>query len=293
MADVYLIWNPRMEVYRAVKVLKPDMPERLLDRFETEIRIFSSLNHANIVQCYSVGEWYSLPYLEMEYVPGTAMDELLTMLGRLTPSQVCAIGILVCRALDYAHNQNVTVYGKTYRGVIHRDLKPANILLGHNGLVKLTDFGIARPTEVGLHTMDTHKVVGTLPYLAPEQCQGQEITALTDVYALGETLYELASGQRAFPQSDIMTCATAKTKGRIEPLADSLELPCGLVEVIDRSLAVKPEERFSSAGDMGRHLERVFRGIVKGDSRKVLPGLARHYWGERQNPEAPTGGAET
>ncbi|MFP4418729.1 MAG: CHASE2 domain-containing serine/threonine-protein kinase, partial [Chitinispirillaceae bacterium] len=165
MADVYLVWNARMDVYRAIKVIKPGQSSQLLERFETEIRIFANLNHPNIVQCYNAGEWFGLPYLEMEFIPGAAMDQVLGKCRCLSPEQTLSIGILVCRALHYAHQRTVSVYGQTYKGVIHRDLKPANIMLSRSGAIKLTDFGIARPQAVSLHTMDSGKVVGTLPYL--------------------------------------------------------------------------------------------------------------------------------
>ncbi|MBN1999208.1 CHASE2 domain-containing protein, partial [candidate division KSB1 bacterium] len=230
MADVYLIWNPRMEVYRAVKVLKPNQPASFLNRFETEIRIFSKLDHRNIVHCYGVGEWHSLPYVEMEYVNGASLEEIIRKGGPVTPDQAAIIGILVCRALAYAHQHVMTIYGKTYHGVVHRDLKPANVLLSRSGRVKLTDFGIARPSSVSLHTMDTGNVVGTLPYLSPEQLDGKEIDAQTDIYALGVTMYELLTGKRAFPQKKISALIQAKSLGKLEtPLATLSGVPKQLV----------------------------------------------------------------
>jgi serine/threonine protein kinase len=279
MADVYLVWNPRMEVYRAVKVLKPDQPARILDRFETEIRIFANLNHSNIVQCYSVGEWHGLPYLEMDYLNGISFDRLLRKVGPMSPAETCAVGILVARALHYAHTQDVTVYGKTYRGVIHRDLKPANILLSRGGRIKLTDFGIARPVSVSLHTMDQSRVVGTLPYLAPEQCAGKEVTARTDVYALGETLYEMVCGRRSFPQEDVMSCATAKSNGDFEPPGKITKVPRGFDVIIRKSMATKPEARYGSAAAMCTELESLLTSLVTAkECRRILPRLAGRYW---------------
>ena len=273
MADVYLIWHPRMEVYRAVKVIKPGQPQHLLDRFETEIRIFASLNHPNIVQCYSVGEWHSLPYLEMEYVFGASIEEILKTCKSISPVEAIAIGILVCRALNYAHKQVVTVYGETYKGIVHRDLKPANILLSRNGHIKLTDFGIARPGAVSLHTADSGRVVGTLPYLSPEQLGEEELTPKTDVYALGVTMYELVSGGRAFPQLDISTLVTAKTKGNYKPLKGSQFLPQELVDIIERAMATNPEKRFISAKEMGKSLENVLQSIISDSDSFILDNL--------------------
>jgi serine/threonine-protein kinase len=266
MADVYLVWKPRLEVYRAVKVLKPDSTGQIVDRFETEIRIFANLSHQNIVQCYEAGEWYGLPYIEMEYIPGSAMDAVLVKCRALTAAQTAAIGILVCRALDYAHKKTVVVYGKSYKGVIHRDLKPANIMLSRGGKIKLTDFGIARPNAVSLHTGDSSKVIGTLPYLAPEQLEGNEITARADIYALGITLYEFLTGERAYPQTDITTLVGAKTSGRIRSLKGSPLVPPVMVEIIDRATAKDPAHRYESCLEMGRALEKCLKSLVAGSS---------------------------
>ena len=275
MADVYLIWHPRMEVYRAVKVIKPGQPQQLLDRFETEIRIFASLNHPNIVQCYGVGEWHSLPYLEMEYVYGASIEDVMKTCKSISPIEVTAIGILVCRALNYAHKQVVTIYGETYKGIIHRDLKPANILLGRNGHVKLTDFGIARPGAVSLHTADTGNIVGTLPYLSPEQLSEEELTPKTDIYALGVTLYELVSGNRAFQQLDVSSLVTAKTKGDYKPLRSSPFLPQELIEIIEGAMATNPQKRFASAKDMGKSLEKVLHTIISDSDAFILDNLVK------------------
>jgi hypothetical protein len=261
MADVYLVWNPRIEMYRAVKVIKPGQPSSLLARFETEIRILSKLAHPNIVQFYNVGEWYSLPYIEMEFVPGASTEDVLEKCGTFGPQEAAAIGIIVCRALDYAHKKITTIYGQTYKGVIHRDLKPANIMLSKSGRIKLTDFGIARPQNVSLHTMDTGAVVGTLPYLAPEQLAGgQELSARVDIYALGATLYEFLNGKRAFPQNEVPALVSAKSSGSIAPLASG-SVPKQLAAVIQKAMAVKPQDRYESVAAMEKDLDKVLSDL--------------------------------
>jgi serine/threonine-protein kinase len=276
MADVYLVWNPRLEVYRAVKVIKPGQPSNLLARFETEIRILSKLQHPNIVQFYNVGEWYSLPYIEMEYVPGAAMDDVQKKCTVLSPQETAAVGILVCRALEYAHRKAATIYGTTYKGVIHRDLKPANVMLSKSGRVKLTDFGIARPQDVSLHTMDTGAVVGTLPYLAPEQLSGKDITARVDTYALGATLYEFLSGQRTFPQTDIPALLSAKSTGECKPLPAYVPKP--LSAVVARAMSVKAVDRYDSAAAMEHDLDRVLRGMGTTSGYAILESLTKRFY---------------
>jgi CHASE2 domain-containing sensor protein len=278
MADVYLVWHPRMEVYRAVKVLKPGQPERILTRFETEIRILSNLNHTNIVQCLSVGEWFGLPYLEMEFVYGASLEDVVAKCGVLTPAQVAVVGILVCRALHYAHRQVVTIYGNTYRGVIHRDLKPANIMLSKGGRIKLTDFGIARPSEVSLHTVDAGTIVGTLPYLSPEQAEGRPLTGRSDIYSLGATLYELLCGQRAFPQPEVTSLLTAKAMGTVKPLSPAGGVPAELAAIVNKAMSQKEEDRYDTALTMGKELARVFRTISKDEGYVAVQQLVTRMW---------------
>jgi serine/threonine-protein kinase len=277
MADVYLVWQPRLEVYRAVKVIKPGQSSNLLERFETEIRILSKLQHPNIVQFYNVGEWYSLPFIEMEYVPGAAMDDVQKKCRLLTPQETAAIGVLVCRALEYAHRKTATIYGTTYKGVIHRDLKPANIMLSKSGRVKLTDFGIARPQDVSLHTLDSGTVVGTLPYLAPEQMTGKDMTSRVDIYALGATLYEFLSGQRAFPQRDLPALLSAKSCGEYKTLAADT-IPKPLIAVIVKAMSQKAGDRYESAAAMETDLVKALRGMGAVSGFGILEGLVNRFY---------------
>lgn len=278
MADVYLVWHPRLETYRAVKVLKPHCSENFVSRFETEIRIIAKLDHPNIVHCYSVGEWHSLPYLEMEYVHGASMEEVLKR-GNVTVEQALIIGIMVSRALHYAHNHVMSIYGKTYRGIIHRDLKPANIMLGRGGQIKLTDFGIARPETVSLHTVDAGSVVGTLPYLAPEQLERNEFTASVDIYALGTTLYELIAGERVFPQTEIPALLRAKSIGTFRPLVKHAQVSEEVAAVIEKAMALEAGKRHPRAQSFGMELERVLYGMAGSDAASHLEGLVRRLWG--------------
>ena len=277
MADVYLVWNPRIEMYRAVKVIKPGQPSNLLARFETEIRILSKLSHPHIVQFYNVGEWYALPYIEMEFVPGASIEDVLEKCGTFSAQEAAAIGMIVCRALDYAHKKVTTIYGATYKGVIHRDLKPANIMLSKSGRIKLTDFGIARPRNVSLHTLDTGAVVGTLPYLAPEQLSsGKELNSQVDIYALGATLYELLSGKRAFPQTEIPALLSAKSSGATAPLPGTV--PKQLAAIIHKAMAIETAGRYESAALMEKDLEKVLRDLRRPASgHAVLSQLVKRF----------------
>ena len=279
MADVYLTWNPRLEVYRAVKVLKPEQIETLRIRFETEVKIFSKFNHPNIVRFYAVGQWYELPYVEMEYVHGASIEQLLKKLGNLSSAETLAIGILICRALYHAHKLNVTLYGQSYTGIIHRDLKPANIMISKSGHIKLTDFGISRPDSISLHTKETTTVVGTLPYLAPEQVTGATISYKTDLYSMGITLYELVTGKRAFPQSEIAPLIKAKCDGTIDLQQSGTAIAPSFLDVLKKATTVNPDNRYDSALSMEKALEKALRATYKGDTVQLLSELSKRYFG--------------
>ncbi len=270
MADVYLSWHPRMEVYRALKVIKPGQPQQWLDRFETEIKVFSSLNHPNIVQCYGVGFWHKLPFLEMEYVKGMSFEDIVDNVGAMSAKHALAVAILTCKALTYAHNCSLTIYGKHYHGVIHRDLKPANILLSKTGDVKITDFGIARPGAVSIEESKQTKVLGTLPYLAPEQLTGMPVAKSSDIYSLGITLYELITGRKAFPQTNLNDLIAAKQNGHIvDPINYNIPVNADIMSIIKKASSISPEERYATAKEMEKELTNVLT-VINGDNENFI-----------------------
>jgi serine/threonine-protein kinase len=257
MANVYEIWNTQLEIHKAVKLMHPSAGKDCLERFQTEIKICAKLNHPNIVEIHSVGEWHGLPYIEMERLEGITLENLLSKRGLLSPVEVIAAGIFICRGLDFAHNHKYQIYGKTYYGVIHRDLKPGNIMFCHDGQVKIMDFGIARPLDASLHTVDGG-VVGTLQYLSPEQLDGGVLDVRTDLYVLGELLYESLCGKPAFPEKNITTLLNDKSKNRYQPLSDfHTGAPGELIHLIHKSMSRDREVRVSSAKEYGEALKKI------------------------------------
>ncbi|HEX7509785.1 MAG TPA: serine/threonine-protein kinase, partial [Chitinivibrionales bacterium] len=175
MANVFKVWHEGLEVTRALKILKNASDKELRERFFTEAKILADINHPNIVEIHNIGYWdQRVPFLEMEYVDGHSIRELLTRHGKLPPAVALTIAYFVCQSLYYAHTKDYTIYGTVYHGLIHRDIKPDNIILSKEGIVKLMAFGIARPSEVSLHTIGG-KVMGSLAYLSPEQLEGKDI----------------------------------------------------------------------------------------------------------------------
>ena len=192
MARVFLGRDEVLDRPVAVKVLNPlhggtDIGER----FQREGRTAARLAHPNIVQVYDAGEaeldGREAPYIVMEYVPGGDLKELIDRRGRLSGAELSRLGGEVCSGLVHAHE----------RGVIHLDIKPHNILVDENGHAKVTDFGIARALDTSQATL-TGAYLGTALYSSPEQLQGQKVTPKSDVYSLGATLYQAATGEAPF-----------------------------------------------------------------------------------------------
>jgi serine/threonine protein kinase len=270
MARVYKIWNEKLEVFRAVKILIPNQQGDLRNRFETEAKITAKLHHSNIVEVYNVGDWQGLPYLEMELIDGQSLEAIIGKTGKLPPSVCSAISIFVIRALAYAHGQEFLIYGKTYQGIIHRDLKPANIMISSSGDLKLMDFGIARPTETSLHTVDGN-IVGTMQYLSPEQMDGVDVDARADIYAFGAILYEMLTGTKTFPQETITNLMKQKIMNEYRKFdAFNFNIPSGLTKVSQKCLQLAKENRFGSAVLLLKELESVHRSLTSDTPEAVL-----------------------
>jgi serine/threonine protein kinase len=270
MARVYKIWNEQLEVFRAVKILIPTQQGDLRNRFETEAKITAKLRHPNIVEIYSVGDWRGLPYLEMELIDGSALDAMIQRIGKLPPSVCSAIGIFVARALTYAHNQEFLLYGKTYQGIIHRDLKPANIMISKHGDLRLMDFGIARPTEASLHTVEGN-IVGTMQYLSPEQMDGVDVDARADLYSFGAILYEMITGTKTFPQDTITNLMKRKIMNDYRKFDDfEFGVPQGLAKIAQKCLQLDKKDRFASAKVLLDELEEAHLSLTSDSPETVL-----------------------
>jgi serine/threonine protein kinase len=189
MASVYLADDRVLQRQVAVKVLSPVYAQdpSFVERFRREARTAARLSHPNIVAVFDSGSDAEQHYLVMEYVPGQSLAELLARQGRLAPQRAAELAVEVCAALAAAHAQ----------GLVHRDIKPGNVLVGPNGRVKVTDFGIAK-AAVAATVTGSGMVLGTAAYLSPEQAQGGPVDARSDLYGLGCVLYELLTGTPPF-----------------------------------------------------------------------------------------------
>jgi serine/threonine-protein kinase len=274
-ANVYKVWHEGLEVIRAVKVLKKASDREARERFLTEAKILADIHHPNIVEIHNIGYYnQNIPFLEMEYVDGTSLKSLVSQQTSLPVTVAISVVYFICQALQYAHVKDYTLYGKVYKGLIHRDIKPDNVILSKDGIVKLMDFGIARPSEVSLHTIG-QKIMGTLVYLSPEQLNGKQLDHRTDIFSLGTVLYELITGQRAFPQKTLSELVQKKTKGIYKSIESyPIDLPPKLVEVVEKSMALEPDDRYAHIADFGHELFAILTKITDRAPQDILSRFA-------------------
>ncbi len=270
MGEVYRARDTRLDRTVAVKVLSAHLsssPEAKL-RFDREARAISSLNHPNICTLHDIGHQDGTDFLVMEFLDGETLADRLAK-GPLPPQQVLSYGIEICEGLEKAHKS----------GVIHRDLKPGNIMLTKSG-VKLMDFGLAKamspheqpsgltvtvavpPGGQPLTTQGT--VLGTLQYMSPEQLEGKEADARSDIFALGAVLYEMATGRPAFTgqsQASIVAAVLVSEPPSISA-AQPMATPA-LDRVVKACMAKDPDERWQTVHNVKQEL----RWIAQGDSQ--------------------------
>jgi serine/threonine-protein kinase len=270
MANVYKVWHEQLEVVRAIKILKPGYTEENKGRLEMEAKISANLRHPNIVDIYYMGYWNTIPYIEMEFVDGPSLKELLDSRTRLSIPLAISIAHYLCISLRFAYNQDMTLYGKVYDRLIHRDLKPANVLISSKGVVKLADFGIARPSEVSIHTVGS-KIMGTFAYLSPEQLSGEKLDHRSDIYALGAVIYEMITGVKTFPQKLLADLVQKKSKGFYTPVGSlGITIPKPLADIIERCLQLEKNKRYSDIADLDDALMSVFKRHSNKDCDEVL-----------------------
>ncbi len=232
MADV---WAGQDQVLRrevAVKIMRPDAghEELFALRFRDEAVHSASLLHTNIATLFDYGEEDGLAYLVMELVDGQPLSQILRERGAMAHQEVRSVMGQAALALGVAHAARV----------VHRDVKTANILLRPDGLVKLTDFGIARAQDASGHTRHG-EMLGTPNYISPEQAMGQPATGASDLYALGVVAHEMITGRRPFDRGTPIATALSHVQEPPPPLPD--DVPEDLAHVVEDCLAKDPEQR--------------------------------------------------
>ncbi len=247
MANVYLAYDTILDRDVAVKVLRGDLSndEKFVRRFQREALNASSLSHPNIVEVYDVGDDNGQYFIVMEYIEGKNLKDLIKKRGKLTVSEVVDIMSQIADGLSVAHDSYI----------IHRDIKPQNIMILENGLVKITDFGIAMAMNATQLTQ-TNSVMGSVHYLPPEQASGKGSTLKSDIYSMGILMYELLTGVLPYRGDNAVEIALKHLKEPLPSIRDEIDdLPQSVENIILKSTAKNPKNRYNDARAMYEDLK--------------------------------------
>ncbi len=282
MAEVHAGYDARLGREVAIKILRVDLARDVsfLQRFRREAQAAATLNHPAIVAIFDSGEetftesggaQLAVPYIVMERVHGQTLRQLLHADGPLAPGEAARIMAEVLSALSYSHSN----------GLVHRDIKPANIMVDEDGSVKVMDFGIARAIADTAATMtNTSVVIGTAQYLSPEQAQGADVDARSDVYGAGCVLYELLTGRAPFiGDSPVAIAYQHVGEDPRPPSALATGIPFDLDCVVLHALSKQPEHRYQDAQEMAEDLFAVHQGQRIG-AAALATGAARQTDGK-------------
>src|SRR3954470_8045875 len=260
MADVYLAEDQELGRRLAIKILndRHAHDDQFVERFRREAKNAAGLSHPNIVSIYDRGEFDGSYYIAMEYLEGRTLKELIVRNGP-TPVPI---------AIDYTRQMLSAIAFAHRNGVVHRDIKPHNIVVGRDGRLKVTDFGIARSgasqmTEAG-------SIIGTAQYLSPEQAKGAHVDQRSDIYSVGIVLYEMLTGEVPFNGDTPVEIAMKHLSTVPTPPSDLNEkVPHDLDAIVLRALAKEPEQRYQSSEEMDADLARVARGLAVSDETEA------------------------
>ncbi len=249
MAVVFKAFDMLMNRSVAIKMLKEEIAgeEESVKRFVNESKAVAMMSHKNIVSIYDVNVREDIKYIVMEYIEGITLRNYMSKRGQLTLREIISYTEQILLALGHAHS----------KGIVHRDIKPQNIMLLKSGIIKVTDFGIAKLPNAETVTV-TDKAIGTVYYISPEQASGHRIDRRSDIYSLGVMMYEMATGELPFTADTPVSVAmmqineTAKAPSEINK-----NMPRGLEQIIGIAMEKDPQYRYQSSEDMLRQLRRL------------------------------------
>lgn len=277
MALVYKARDILLNRNVAIKVLRQQFvnDEEFIRRFRREAQSAASLSHSNIVSVYDVGQEDEIHYIVMEYIEGQNLNEIIKERAPLQIEEAVRVASQIADALDHAHHNQI----------IHRDIKPHNILIGRNGRVKVTDFGIARAATSSTITQ-TGSVVGSVHYFSPEHAKGVATGEKSDLYSLGIVLYQMLTGRLPFLGESPISVALKHLQEHFEePRLVNPMIPQSVENIILKSMRKNPDERYQSAREMLRDLETcllperrqesklAFADDDDEDSTRVIPAI--------------------
>ena len=251
MGAVYKARDVELEREVALKVIRPEMAEHpeILQRFKQELILARQITDRNVIRIFDIGEAGKTKFITMEYLEGENLHQILKRQGKLEVAEAIAIMEQAASGLAAAHRE----------GIIHRDLKPGNIMRDKNGRVVVMDFGLAR-TFSGDGMTRTGAMLGTIEYMSPEQAQGKDVKASSDVFTFGLILYELLAGVTPFHADSAIASLLMRSQQRAVPLADvAKNVPAKLSNIVSKCLETDPAKRYQSAEDLDEDL-RAWQG---------------------------------
>ncbi len=263
MGQVFKAYDRRLHEVVAIKAIRPEIcaDAQAMERFDNELRLARRIAHKNVARMFDVGTDEGLPYITMEYVSGEDLRSLIQRIGLLPMAKVLAVGRQIAEGLAEAHAL----------GIVHRDLKPHNIMIDREGNARIMDFGIARFTKTKRMT-EVGVLIGTPEYMAPEQIEGGDSDARSDLYSLGIILYEMTTGRLPFTgDTPLAVAMKQKTAAPLPPRGLNPQTPPALNELILKCLEKKPERRFAGANALAAALSGIERDLSTAERAVTLP----------------------
>ena len=243
-SQVFLADHPTLDRRVTIKVLSANPAASVLERFNRETRVAASLDHPHIVQAYDAVNNGTVTYLVMEYVPGETLAQRVARTGSVPCPEACGLIAQAAAGLDHAHQA----------GLVHRDVKPANLIVTPDNRVKVLDLGLVLVPgcQLNLTALNPGAMLGTPDYVAPEQARnGHAVDARADIYSLGCTLYHILSGSPPFPSKSLADKLISHQTSAPKPVRELAPgVPDGVVKVLDKMMAKKPDDRYQSAAEV-------------------------------------------
>jgi serine/threonine-protein kinase len=255
MGRVYKAQHQLMGRLVALKIIAPEIVtnQRVVARFQREMRMVGRLDHPNVVRAFDADQAGNILYIVMEYVSGQSLGQRYRSSGPLSPVDVVNYAAQAALGLAHAHDQ----------GIVHRDIKPSNLLLSEDLTIKVLDLGLGvlmEADEQSSFATADGIAVGTIDYMSPEQALGREVDGRSDLYSLGCSMYHLISGRLPFPGDTPVDRLGKRIGGRPTPILNHIpDLPSPLVQVLDRLLATRPQDRYQSAKEAAEALQGLIR----------------------------------